>query len=459
MAGMENPDTTAQNPESGKEVAKQGSRFSATYWMNRIYRPKYLQDGKYVQISEWFARIQHAGHREAVGLSTNNQEEASRKAARLYSSIRTEGWEAALRKFSPERSNPQNRTIVGGHIELATSVLRVREVSLRKYAYCLRRIALDIAGLNDDAGSKFDPANKPWREKADKIKLVVLSPLSIETWKTDFLKKAGVTPIDQTAARRNVNYFIRNARSLFGKKVQRKFRELGLPAFENPFTGVDLEKQGSTRYVSTIRADELLAKAKKDLREKDPDSWKVILLALGAGLRRGEIDGLCLEQLNLQGSAIRVVNHQHFEAKTDESVGEVQVDLSLLEEIRRALDGTSTFVIEPQTAPAEGKRAPGYYRCDQTFVCVANWLRENGVHSDRPIQVLRKEFGSIINAQSDIFTASVQLRHSSINTTAAFYVDNRRRSTVAIGALLHDKKSNREAGTRRRRGVKAAKAS
>lgn len=438
---MEKPDTTAQNPKSGKEVAKQGSRFSATYWMDRIYRPKYLENGEYVEVSEWFARIQHGGRRSAVGLSTNNQEDAARKAARLYATIRTKGWESALREFSPERSNPQNRTTIGGHIEAAKSVLRVRDISLHKYSYCLRRIAMDIAGANDGEKSKFDPTHKPWREKADKLKLGILSPLSIETWRTNFLKNAGSTPPEQTAARRNVNYFIRNARSLFGRKIQRKFRELGLASFENPFAAVELEKQGSTRYVSTIRADELLIKAKKDFRKKDPDCWKVILAAVGAGLRRAEIDGLTLEQLDSVGALIRVVNHSHFEAKTDESIGAVQVDLSLLEELKSGLDGTSLFVIEPLTPPANGKRAPGYYRCNKTFERVTNWLRANGVRSDRPIHVLRKEFGSIINAQSDIFTASVQLRHSNIATTAAFYADNRRRSTVAVGTMLKSKKS------------------
>jgi integrase len=437
---MKKPNATAQNPESGKEVAKQGSRFSATYWMSRIFRPKYLQEGEYIQISEWFARIQHAGRRAAIGLSSNNQEEASRKAAQLYSIIRTEGWETALRKFSPERSNPQNRTTIGDHIKLTTGVLRVRDVSLGKYSYCLRRIAMDIAGQNSDDESKFDPTNKPWREKADKIKLAVLSPIAIETWKTDFLKKAGTTPTDQLEARRNVNYFVRNARSLFGKKVKKKFKELGLPSFDNPFDGVELEKQGSTRYVSTINAGELLAKARKDLREKDPNCWKVILVGLGAGLRRAEIDGLRINQLDTDGARICIVNHEHFEAKTDESIGSVQVDPSLLEELRRDLDGTSKFVIEPNTPPAQGNRAPGYYRCDETFVRVAKWLRANGIDSDRPIHVLRKEFGSIVNAQSDIFTAMSQLRHSNIGTTAAFYADNRRSSAVCLAKIMKTKR-------------------
>ena len=392
---MTNLDTTAQNPKSGKGMAKQGSRFSATYWMSRIFRPKYLRDGKYIQVAEWFARIQHAGRREAVGLSTNLQEEGSRKAAHLYEAIRTKGWDEALREFSPERSNPQIRTTVGDHIELANSILSVRDVSKLKYSYCLRRIATDIAGLNNDDPHKYDPAHKPWREKADKIKLAVLSPISISAWKTDFAKKAGTSPIDQTEARRNVNYYIRNARSLFGQKMQRKAKELGLPAFVNPFDGVGLEKEGSTRYISTIQADDLLKKAKKDLRKKDPDSWKVILAALGAGLRRAEIDGLGPHQLDPRGPTIHVMTHEYFETKTDESTGGVHVELDLLEELKVNLDPTSVFVVEPQTPPADGPRAPGYYRCDRTFVRVTNWLRKNGVNSDSPIHVLRKEFGSV----------------------------------------------------------------
>lgn len=439
---MKQLDTTEGNHESGKGMAKSGSRFSATYWMGRIFRPKYLNgEGEYVQVSEWFVRIQHAGRREAIGLSTNGQEEGSRKAARLYESIRTRGWEEALRQFAPERSNPQNRTTVGGHIDFANSLLRVRDVTKHRYAYCLRRIATDVAGLNDGKTSKFDPAHKPWRDRADGIKLAILSPIAIERWKADYLKGAGANPVEQAAARRSVNHFIRNARSLFGKKTRRKCKDLGLPAFVNPFDGVELEKQGSTRYISTINPDELLRKARKQFREKDPDAWKVILLALGAGLRRAEIDGLGLSQLDYQNSVIRVMTHEHFETKTDESVGGVHVDPSLLEELKAQLDPGSAFVVEPNTPPAVGKRAPGYYRCDRTFVRVTNWLRENGISARRPIHVLRKEFGSIINAQSDIFTASAQLRHASIATTAAFYADNRRRSTVAIGDMMKIGKS------------------
>jgi integrase len=338
-----------------------------------------------------------------------------------------------------------------GHIELVelvTPFLGVRPVCKKKYSYCLRRIACDLAGLNDDGEKKYDPAHKPWQDKADRIKLSILSPLAIEGWKASLLKKAGASPADQLAARRNVNCFVRNARSLFGKKVQRRIKELGLPDFENPFHGVQLENQGGMRYVSTVNAAELLKKARQDLSQKDPESWKVILLALGAGPRRAEIDGLCVPQLVFSRALIQVAPHDRFEVKTDESIGVVHVDIALLEELKKHIDPSSPFVVEPNTPAAKGERAPGYYRCDDRFTRVTKWLRDNGVREGRPLHVLRKEFRSIVNAQSDIHTASSQLRHGSIATTAAFYADNRRRSPVPIGDMLRaEEKETAKTGT------------
>jgi integrase len=65
---------------------------------------------------------------------------------------------------------------------------------------------------------------------------------------------------------------------------------------------------------------------------------------------------------------------------------------------------------------------------------------------------LRREFGSIIAATSDIYTASRQLRHSNIATTAAYYLDNRRRVAPAIGDMLAPQP---EAGTTPAKGKAA----
>jgi integrase len=269
------------------------------------------------------------------------------------------------------------------------------------------------------------------------VKLSTLSPLAIEKWKRDTIALVGANPVAQQRVKRNLNSFLLNARTLFGRKMVKRIREHNLSAVPNPFDGVDLEKSGSLKYISTIRAQDLLRDAKTELEAKDPDAYKVILLALGAGLRRGEIDMLCTTQLDFQQSQIRVINTEHFESKTDDSQGVVYVDAGLLDELKKHIDGSGLFVIAPNLSAAPN-RAPGYYRCDEILKRVTSWLRAHGVMGAMPLHTLRKEFGSLVNAATDIHTASRQLRHTTIKMTAAVYADNRRRpaSAVPIGAML-----------------------
>ena len=428
----------SENLKSGKEVAKQASRYSAGYWMGRIIRPTYKRDGEQFQVPQWYARIQYAGRRESVGLGTNNQEEASRIAAKLFKAIQAKGWQAALCELDPERANPQDPTTIGGYLSTCEPLFDGRKVTWIGYAYALRKIAREIAKGRDTEPEKYDPFHKTWQVEADTIKLAALSPITVEKWKKDCIALAGANPIAQLRAKRNVNSFLLNARTLFGKKMTRRLREHKIATVPNPFDGVDLEKTGSAKYISTITAADLLRDAKAGLEPKDPDAYKVVLLALGAGLRRGEIDMLCTTQLDFQQSQIRVMNTEHFQAKTDESQDTVYVDPGLLVELKKHIDDSGLFVIAPSIAPAP-KRAPGYYRCDEVLKRVTSWLRAHGVTGAMPLHTLRKEFGSLVNAATDIHTASRQLRHTTIKMTAAVYTDNRRRpaSAVPIGAMLN----------------------
>jgi integrase len=430
--------TAAQNSDSEKEVRKQVSRFSPAYWREKLLRPTYHRGGSQIEVAEWYCQIQHAGRREKVGLGTNDREAASRKAARFYQTLRSKGWDVALAELDPERANPQNLTTVGGYLATCEPLFSGRKVTWVGYCYALRKIAREIAKGRDTEPEKYDPFHKTWRSEADKIKLLALTPLAIEKWKRDCIARAGENPMAQQRAKRNINSFLLNARTLFGKRMARRLRDHGIPTIPNPFDGVDPEKAGSLKYVSTITAQDLLREAKTELAEKEPDAYKVILLALGAGLRRGEIDMLCTTQLDSAQSQIRILNTEYFETKTDDSQGVVYVDPGLLDELEKHTDNTGLFVIAPNAAPAQN-RAPRYYRCDEVFKRVTNWLRAHGVTGAMPLHTLRKEFGSLVNAATDIHTASRQLRHTTIKMTAAVYTDNRRRpaSAVPIGAMLH----------------------
>ncbi len=439
---MKEPDTTQANLESGKEVAKKHSRNSAGFWMDRIYRPKYAPKGstEYTEVLEWFARIQHGGRREAVSLGTNNKEKAAGRAADLYESIRSDGWDEALVKFDPDRYAPRSAATVGDYIQMLEPLFSGRPATWYHYTYSLRKIAFEIAnGQPENDAGKFDPLHKPWQAKTDIIKLSVITAKSIDSWKRDCLKRAGQGEIEQLVAKRNINSFMGSARIMFGKKMMRRLDQNGLEKpLSNPFEGVIFEDEGSKRYTSKIDAPELLKKAKKELAGPDPEAWKAILLSLGAGLRRAEIDNLFKDHINYRRKEIRITNTAYFRTKTDSSEGIVNVDISLLEELEKHLEGSGPFVIDSEIPPRNGKLR-GHYRCQATFDRVVNWLRANGVVEFKPLHTLRKEFGSIINGRSDIHTASRQLRHADIRMTSDVYADNRRSSTVPVGAMLKSK--------------------
>lgn len=163
-----------------------------------------------------------------------------------------------------------------------------------------------------------------------------------------------------------------------------------------------------------------------------------MLLALGAGLRRSEIDGLIKQNLMRDKGIVRVMTTAQKRVKSDESEGDVFVDDGVFVELERAVlnrERATLFVIEPNTEFPKTKAAQ-VYRCDATFDRVNAWLRGQGITSAKPLHTLRKEFGSVVAAAGDIFQASRQLRHAQISTTEAYYADARKRATVKVGELL-----------------------
>jgi hypothetical protein len=126
-------DTTHVDPKCEKEVRKKNegselltrgpkalitaSRFSIEYWRDRIFRPKYLNNGEASEVQEWYVQIQYRGRREKVGLGTNNKEGAVRRAGRFYTTLREKDWDAAHKQLSPSRDlGPKNLVTVGEFI-------------------------------------------------------------------------------------------------------------------------------------------------------------------------------------------------------------------------------------------------------------------------------------------------------------------------------------------------------
>jgi integrase len=201
-----------------------------------------------------------------------------------------------------------------------------------------------------------------------------------------------------------------------------------------PFAGVEFEPRQSLKYRAVFDVQTLIAKALDELTHQDPEAFKAFLLAVLAGLRRKEIDLLEWDSFLWESGVIRVPATRYFDAKTEDSLGDVAVDTELLELFRgyRAR-ATGSFVIDGQ--PRSGVNYY-YYRCQEVFERLSAWLRQNGVNTNRPLHTLRKEFGSQVCAAHGIHAASRQLRHADIAITNLYYTDGRKRALTGLGHLL-----------------------
>jgi hypothetical protein len=201
-----------------------------------------------------------------------------------------------------------------------------------------------------------------WLERVDAVPLEKVTPALVQKWKLDFLNRVEANPAAQRTARISVNSLLRQARSLFSPKRLQLAKVAGL---RSPFEGVELEPRQSMRYRSNVRIQELVRQA---MAELGPEELKVFLLASMAGLRRNEIDKLPWVAFNWDRGTLKVEVTEHFDAKSEHSIGEVDLDpefLALFREFRMNAGGP--FVIQSGIGPRPGA-GYSHYRCSRIFL-------------------------------------------------------------------------------------------
>jgi integrase len=185
-----------------------------------------------------------------------------------------------------------------------------------------------------------------------------------------------------------------------------------------------------------ITYEALVAKARHELRAASPESYKLLLLCLCAGLRRGEADVCLWTQLNGDDNSIRIEANKYIEPKHG-SGGTVYVDPSLMRELLSLKEPEQDgFVVNSPL----GWKATTYrrYRCEPHWRTLIGWLESNGINARKKVHELRKLFGDAIVKRHGIFAGSAQLRHSTIQMTASHYTDPRQRAALPVGNLFSD---------------------
>ena len=431
---------TSLNLKSGKQVANQlraaAGKNDSRYWVSRIFRPV---NDRGEASPHYSMKVQFRGRRMAFTLGTANKEAGARRAAGIYTDLLTLGVAATISKHRAQSSVqvlPEIATI-GHWIEAARSVSASNAATFAQYAASLRLIAGQILAVKKTK-KRFGPGKggaQAYRAGIDVASLEILSAQAVQRWRLAYVALAR-NPAQERSRMTSANSTIRQARSLFADKIVRFLPDARLPS-PRPFAGVEFFPKQSARYFSRIDPQALLRSAQSELAESDPPAFLAMLLALAAGLRRGEIDSLSWPQVDFERALIRVEATESASLKTADSRGEVPIDPGIVSILRgfRA-KATGPFVIEAEGGEY-GPRVWGrHYRADAVFTRLNTWLRKHGVTARKPLHELRKELGALITAEHGIYAASRVLRHSTVATTAAHYTDLKTRPTIAVGAWL-----------------------
>ncbi len=419
------------------------SHFSKTdirFWQNAVFRQAYTVDGRHCLTKEWYARMQFRGKREFFSLGTPNKAAAASRARDIYLSLVASGWDATLARFkkpgAPKRALDAGRSYAVGQFLEAIAQTTTNQSTLEDYAPAFRQIVSEIFCLSNN-NLKYDyqsGGRAEWLSKVHAISLAEVTPAKVQEWKRSFLARAGSDAAALRTARISVNAILRRARSLFSPKKLRHL-PLTLPS-PLPFEGIEFEARQSTKYRSEIDVEKLIAHARQELEHSDPEAYKVFLLAVGLGLRRKEIDLLEWSSFRWNENLVRIEPTRYFHPKSEDSIADLPVDPELMGVFRKYFaKAKGSFVIRSDRPPLP-PRPHQYFRCDPIFDKLVAWLRKHGVNGNKPLQTLRKEYGSFLTRRYGIHAASRALRHADLRTTSEHYSDSTARVTPGVGHLL-----------------------
>jgi integrase len=426
--------TNNNESKTAQAVRRQhsGDKTKLHYWKKRIFRPTYLRDGRKITSPNFCIELQHQGHRIRWSLGPGNPEAAAARARDLAMFLFNNGWDKTLEKYRPKTIAEPDPS-VGLFIAQVQKTADLLPKTLKSYVASLRKIVSDILGGSDDSKYGHGKRRQAWLERIDNVKLSALTSDAIQEWKIAFIARAGADPIQTRSARVSANSFLRCAKSLFSPRVV-KHVGLELPS-PLPFSDVQFEPRQSTKYRSTFSITGLVEAASAELAN-EPEVYKAFLLASFAGLRRKEIDLLEWSSFLWDQNLIRIQTTAHFEAKSEDSLGDVAVDVQLMAIFRGYHQlASGAFVIE-SSEPPRSDCLYNYYRAEHVFTRLIEWLRGHGLTSLKPLHALRKEFGSEICRIAGIYAASRALRHSDIKIMCNYYVEARGHVTVGLGHLL-----------------------
>lgn len=425
------------------------SKDNLKYWEGQVERTQYLYKGILKREKFYSFKIMVGGKRERFSLKTSNKTQAAALAKDIYLFFQANGHEATVEKYKKPKKTKIDSPSIGDFLNEVKTCTNLKPNTLYTYEKKFRQLVAACCKINVK-GSKVGQGNLELRKKVDKVLLSELTPQKIVSWKKQFLSRA-----ENEEQKRNYqntfNTIIRNSKSLFsadalvfvaaefaGKKsiVNRTTTRIlkgKLIIPHNPFEDVILEKVPKRKYDAQrvgLDSKKVFINAHDKLKSAEPELFKIFLLAVMAGLRRGEIDWLEWKHIDFNQDVIKVQASDNYHLKSSDSENHVFIDEQTSKTLKSFKEKSSSRYVIERNDRSDQQNQPGSYRCGNLFKKLCAWLRKQGITSQKPIHTLRQEAISMVAEQDGIHAASAFARHSDIRITSQVYVENRRKSVI-----------------------------
>jgi integrase len=346
----------------------------------------------------WYIHLTHRRKRLQRSLETINKGEALKRALILIKGVRADRW-TEDKPVTVEQIASLGEIIA---VYEAKAKLEIKERSVRNNIGQLRNILRQTGGH----------ANP----EIDVLPATVLTAKLVRSFKEKIATRyqESKSSNDLERARRKAwttaNSMLRQARSLFSKRIRTAYRDEGLvlPASIDGFVDEPGFKRPRIDY--TPPPEEIISatfEAVAKLKDSDPNLFKAFWAAVGCGLRKSEISSMQWEWLTRKGDDIWLITP--FLGKDGE---EVKVPVipdawSQLEPLRKesgpVLEGTKTETIET------------------VFRRIGELMKGLGWETEKKIHEMRAYIAGKIAEKYGITVAAAFLRHKDTQVTHKSY--------------------------------------
>jgi len=326
-----------------------------------LFRPVSVKsDGRRIQSANWCVRFQHQGKRTCRSLGTADYRLAAQRAKQLVAAVRQNGWQRATVLPTSQGSLSIPALLEQYHRSAISRSLRPR--SIAEVERDLRRVARETGA----------------RRLAD------LTPTVLQDW----IRNSRLKPI-------TLRSILKAAACVFSRL---SLQSMGLEGVQNPFARLVRPKVDHEPFNAPSRAW-ILQLMQKGIKELAGEARVAFVLALGAGLRWGEVISLTWEDIQRENVRVAASKAKGRRARV------IPIGNRVREVLGPARSQGAVICTDPRAV-------------HETLTV---WLKRRGIRDGKPVHYLRKCYGSLAVADHGIFVASKLLGHSSISLTASAY--------------------------------------